>query len=121
MARPYSVDLRERVLTDYDEGVRPVDLTVKYRVSERWVFKLIKQRRDLGTIEPLEGKPGPKRKLEAHFELLRSLVSKRPDATLEELRAQLPVHVCLATVWNALQDLGVTLKKSPASGGAKAS
>ena len=121
MAKAYSVDLRERVLADYDEGARPVDLTVKYRVSERWVFKLIRQRREIGSIEPLAGKRGPKPKLGEHLDQLRSLVSQSPDATLEELRQQLPVQVCLTTVWNTLQSLQITLKKSPSSCGAKAS
>lgn len=121
MAKAYSVDLRERVLADYDEGARPVDLVVKYRVCERWVFKLIRQRRELGHIQPLQGKPGPKPKLGEHLDELRSLVDQRPDATLEELRQQLPVQVCLTTVWNALQDLKLTLKKSLKGRGAKAS
>lgn len=121
MPKPFSVDLRERVLADYDEGARPVDLAVKYRVCERWVFKLLKQRRDLGSIEPLKGKTGPKPKLGEHLDQLRDLVNQNPDATLEELRKQLPVQVCIQTVWNALQRLEITLKKSPASRGAKAS
>lgn len=121
MAKAYSVDLRERVLADYDEGARPVDLAVKYRVSERWVFKLIQQRREIGSIDPLYGKPGPKPKLGEHLEQLRSLVGQRPDATLEELRQQLPVQVCVATVWNALKELEISLKKSHLCRGAKAS
>lgn len=121
MPKAYSVDLRERVLADYDEGARPVDLSVKYRVCERWVFKLLRQRRELGSIEPLQGKPGPKPKLGTHLDRLKTLVDQRPDATLEELRAQLPIRVCLTTVWNALQTLQITLKKSPASRGTKAS
>lgn len=121
MPKPFSVDLRERVLADYDEGVGPAELARKYRVCERWVYKLVKQRQELGSIAPLYGKPGPKPKLAPHLEQLRGLVEQRPDATLEELRQQLPVQVCVVTVWNALQKLDITLKKSPASRGAKAS
>lgn len=121
MPRAFSVDLRERVLADYDEGARPVELAVKYRVCERWVFKLLKQRREIGSIEPLKGKPGPKPKLGEHLEQLRTLVNQRPDATLDELRQQLPVQVCIGTVWNTLQRLEITLKKSPASSRAEAS
>jgi transposase len=121
MPKAFSVDLRERVLADYDEGARPVDLAVKYRVCERWVYKLLKQRQQIGSIEPLYGKPGPKPKLGEHLEELRALVGQRPDATLEELRQKLPVQVCVATVWNALQDLDISLKKSHLRLGAKAS
>ncbi len=113
MAKAYSADLRVRVLADYDAGVGPAELARKYRVSERWIYTLISRRQQLGTIEPLYGKPGPKPKLAQHLDQLRALVEQRPDATLEELRGQLPVTVCVATVWNALEDLGITLKKSP--------
>lgn len=113
MAKAFSVDLRERVLADYDEGVGPAELARQYRVCERWVYKLVKQRQDLGSITPLYGKPGPKPKLASHLDELRTLVDQHPDATLEELRQQLPVAVCLTTVWKALEDLKLTLKKSP--------
>ena len=37
MAKPYSVDLRVRVLADYDEGMRPVDVARRYRVTRGWL------------------------------------------------------------------------------------
>jgi transposase len=113
MAKAYSTDLRVRVLADYDQGVGPAELARRYRVSERWIYILVSRREKIGTIEPLYGKPGPKPKLASHLDQLRSLVERHPDATLEELRQQLPVSVCLTTVWNALEDLKITLKKSP--------
>jgi transposase len=113
MAKAYSLDLRVRVLADYDLGVGPAELARKYSVSERWIYLLVSRRQHIGTIEPLYSKPGPKPKLAPHLEQLQTLVQQRPDATLEELRQQLPVSVCLTTVWNALEDLGITLKKSP--------
>ena len=121
MAKAYSSDLRTRVLADYDKGVGAAELAENYSVSERWVYKLVERRRKLGTIEPLYGKPGPEPKLGAHLDKVKTLVAQQPDATLEELRAQLPVKVCVATVWNTLQRLELTLKKSTPSGGAKAS
>jgi hypothetical protein len=59
---------QERVLADYDEGARSMDLVVKFRVCERWVYKLLKQRQQIGSIELLYGKPGPKPKLGEHLE-----------------------------------------------------
>lgn len=118
MAKAYSVDLRERVVADYDEGMRAVELIRRYRVSERWVYKLLKQRRETGGLEPLKGKAGRKPKLEGYRQELEALVGKRPDATLEELRRELPIPVCVTTVWKALKDFQITLKKSPARRGA---
>lgn len=116
MAKAYSIDLRERVLEDYDEGARPVDLMRRYRVARSWIYKLIQQRREVGHVEPLKGKTGRPLKLSDLGERLRNIVAQRPDATLEEMRAKLPVRVCVATVWKALNQLKLTLKKSHSRG-----
>ena len=112
MGKAYSTDLRLRVLADYDEGVRPGNLADRYRVSERWIYKLLRQRKETGCIEPRRGHTGPKPKLADHEKRLRELVDARPDATLEEMKEQLGVRVSITTLWRALRDLGVTLKKS---------
>lgn len=120
MAKAYSMDLRVRVLADYDEGTRPVDLVRRYRVSEWWVYKMIRQRRETGCVEPRRGRTGPKPKLAGHGERLRELVGEDPDATLEELRARLGISTGISTLWRALRDLKLTLKKSHSRRGATA-
>lgn len=112
--RAYSVDLRERVLADFDAGMGNEAVARKYRVSSRWVYKIRRQREETGDIAPRRGKTGPKPKLAEHTEQLLQLVQEQPDATLEELRDRLGVPVCLATIWNTLKAMGVTLKKSRA-------
>lgn len=44
----YSLDLRERVLMDFDTGMGNEAVARKYRVSSRWVYKLRRQRAELG-------------------------------------------------------------------------
>jgi transposase len=112
--KAYSMDLRERVLADFDAGLGNDAVARKYRVSSRWVYKLRQQRSQTGQIAPRQGKPGPKPKLAAYADRLVQLVEAQPDATLSELRERLGVSVSLATVWLTLKKLGLTLKKSPA-------
>jgi transposase len=112
MGNPYSVDLRSRVLKDYDDGVRPADLVRRYRVARSWIYKLIDQRREIGHIEPLKGKRGRKPKLGNCHDKLRKIVAQCPDATLEELRLRLNMKVGISTLWRALGELKLTLKKS---------
>lgn len=112
----YSIDLRERVLADFDAGMGNDAVARKYRVSSRWVYKLRRQRSETGEIGPRRGKTGPQPKLAAHVEQLAQLVEQQPDATLNELRQRLGVPVSLTTLWTTLKKLGVTLKKSPAGG-----
>ena len=54
---------------------------------------------------------GRKPKLKPHSAQLRQIVEDHPDATLEELRQKLPISVGLATLWRALRELKLTLKK----------
>jgi len=112
MAKAYSMDLRERVLAGCDDGIRPATLVSRYLVSRSWVYKLLKQRRETGSVEPRRGRTGPHPKLAGYEEQLTQLVREHPDATLEELRRKLDVSVCITTLWTALRTLGLTLKKS---------
>jgi len=52
MARSYSIDLRSRILEDYDSGVPIDDLTMHYEVSRSWLYGLLQQRRETGSIAP---------------------------------------------------------------------
>jgi transposase len=110
----YSMDLRKRVLARVDEGkLTRVEIASLFQVSTAWIRRLVQRRRETGSIEPKKGKPGPKPKLsEKQRQRLLVLVQGDPDATLAELRHRLRVSVCLATIWYALRELGLTYKKS---------
>lgn len=116
MAKAYSVDLRSRVLMDYDEGTSPSEISRRYRVDRSWVYKLISQRRDLGHINPLKGVMGRPAKLKGRAEQLQNLVAQYPDATLVELCQKLDISVSAPTLCRALRALKLTLKKSPSRG-----
>ena len=114
--QPYSMDLRERVLSDCDAGLPTKKVAEKFSVSPAWVRRLKQRRRESGEIAPRQGKTGPKPKLEEHRQRLEELVQEFPDATLEELQQKLEVLVGVTTIWRALKSLGITLKKSDPRG-----
>jgi transposase len=109
--KPYSLDLRQRVLADCDAGMGTLIVAVKYRVSDSWVRRLKQRRRESGEVAARVPRSKPKTKLMAQTERLAALVADRPDATLEELRAALGIEVSVSTVWRALRDLRLTFKK----------
>ena len=113
MAKPYSLDLRERVLKDCDAGMRSEAVAAKYTVSASWVYDLRKKRRETGSITPKEYKRGAKLKLAPYEQEVRQLVTDHPDATLEELHAMLPNkdEVTVVTLHNFLHRLKITWKK----------
>ncbi len=112
--KPYSMDLRERVVAACDarEGTRE-QIAERFGVGDRWIRKLLQQRRETGSIAPLPRNPGRKRALnDRQVERLRRLIKKRPDATLKELQKSLGVKISIAALHRAVRALDVTLKKS---------
>jgi transposase len=115
----YSLDLRQRVLADCDKGLSTRTVATKYSVSESWVRRLKQRRREAGELAPRVPAPGPPPSWHAYARQLREAIGQTPDATLEELRDQLGLAVALSTLWRACAALGLSVKKSPPSGGAR--
>lgn len=116
MGRPYSQDLRERILAAVDGGMTPAEVAELFSVDVSYVYKVLIRRRTTGITTALPWAAGPRPKLEQHEEALRRHVSKFSDATLEEIRAWLiserGVKVSVGCLWNTLQRMKLPLKKS---------
>ena len=108
----YSMDLRTRVLADWDAGLKADDVAAKYRVSRAWVHRLVQRRRETGEIEPRQQMKFRTRVLAGHEDRLRAVVAAQPDRTLVEIQAALGTSASVATVWRALERLDLTVKKN---------
>ena len=111
--RTLSLDLRERILTSYDrkEGTR-LDVAARYRVSLGMVKKLLQQRRRIGDIRPQHYRSGRKPTiLPSHEQQMRTLLARKADLTLKELRQAVALNCTLPAIHYALQRLGLTYKK----------
>jgi len=113
MARSYSVDLRSRILKTYDSGVPIDDLKIHYEVSRSWLYGLLQQRRETGSIAPKSQRHGRRPKLEPYEQEVRQLVADHPDATLAEFVELLKPYVSVSTtaVCDFLRHLKITRKK----------
>jgi len=109
--RAIPVEMRRRILDDCDGGMTEKAAAAKWKVGRSTIAKIKHQRRELGHIKPLQGTPGRKAKLREHRGLLQQIVADAPDATLEEIREQLPVAVCIQTVHVELKKLKLVYKK----------
>jgi transposase len=108
-----SLDLRKRILKAYDLGdVTRDQVARRFDVSLGMVKKLIQQRRHTGSIEPGHHRSGRKPViLGSHRRELRSLLAKKPDLTLEEIRAHLGLDCTIQAIHYVLADMGLTYKK----------
>src|SRR3954469_15549747 len=107
--RAYSTDLRERVAAACDarDGTR-AQIADRFSVSAAWIRKLLKLRRDTGTLDrkPHGGGRAPAFDAAADRRL-REAVRADPDATLEELGRAVGVDCSPAAVFRALERLGL--------------
>ena len=108
----YSMDLRTRVLQDWDEQMRAEAIAAKYRVSRAWVHRLVQRRRETGEIGPRRQTRFRALALAGQEDRLRALINAKPDQTLAELKAALPTSATLATIWRTLERLDLTFKKT---------
>src|SRR5215204_1718327 len=110
----YSIDLRERVLAAVDAGEgTQQQIAQRFRVSSRWIRKLIARRAATGSIAPKPSPGGRKPLIQGEaVEVLRAAIRENPDATLQELRQSTGFQGCLMTIWRAIERLDITRKKS---------
>ena len=111
--RTLSLDLRERILDSYDKGEGSRDeVARRFRVSLGMVKKLLQQRRRTGDIAPRHRFAGRKPMIVAsHRAQIRSLLAKKNDLTLGELRAALGLACSVQALHVVLGKMDLTYKK----------
>ena len=112
MASAYSMDLRERVYQAWQASGDADDVARTFGVSRAWVHRLAQRQRETQSLEPRKQTKFRRRLLAGQEARLQALVAATPDATLAELRAQLPTTAALSTLWTELDRLGLTVKKN---------
>ncbi len=116
MGKPYSQDLRERVIAAVDTGTGAYLAAPLFQVSVSYIYKALIRRRKTGEVTARPSGGGPKPKLAPHDDALRARVAAEPDITLAELQAWLlaerKVNVSIGCLWNRLKFLKLPLKKS---------
>ena len=115
--KPYSKDLRLKVLAAVDRGVQRKEVARVFGVSEPTIRRYLRLRRQTGDVEPRPLPGPPARKREALEQSLPAQVRLNSDLTLEEhcelFEETSDMEVSSATMSRAFKRLGLPLKKSP--------
>jgi transposase len=114
MGRPYSEDLRSRIVAVVEAGASRSAAAKQFAVSVSCVVKLMQRLRRAGTVAPAARGKRPYA-LAAHETVVRELVATQPDLTLDELTHELldrGIRVGRSSVNRFLLACGLTLKKS---------
>lgn len=119
MARPYGMELRERVVAAVEAGESRRAAARRYGVSESVAVKWLQRVERTGSVRP--GKMGGHRRaaLAGEREWILARLAERPDVTVRGLAAELRergVKVGPYAVWSFFKREGLTFKKKPAGG-----
>ena len=116
MSRPYSSDLRERVVEGVNEGATRLEAAERFGVCVSSAVRWHQAWRSDGTYE---AKPcgGSRSRLDDYAEEIVALIEEQRDRTLDEIVAMM--HKCRipgsrTALFRFLDRHGITLKKSPA-------
>jgi putative transposase len=116
MTRPYSLDLRERMVRAVEAGDSRRATAAKFEVSPSCVIKLVQRWRQKGTLDPEPRRGGRRAKLADHAERVHALLAATPDITIAELKSSLAaegVAVSPSAISRFLKACGLTRKKRP--------
>lgn len=116
MTRPYSNDLRARVVSALEAGASTRAVAERFGIAVSSVVKWSQRYRASGSVAP--GKMGGHRKrvLEPHRAFIVDRINQTPHLTLHGLKAELAargVKVSHDTVWQFLRREGLSFKKNP--------
>jgi transposase len=115
--KPYSKDLRPKVLAAVDRGMPRAEIVRVFGVSAPTIGRYLRLRGETGDVDPKPVPGPPARKGRMPEAALPGQVSRNPDLTLEEHRElfhdEHGVEASAATVSRAFWRLGLPLKKSP--------
>jgi transposase len=115
MARAYSQDLRDRVLTATAEGFSARSAAERFGVGIKTAIEWVRRARETGeTTARKQGQPKGS-KLDEHEAFLVGLVAEKDDITLAEMQARLQaergVSTGTTTLWRFFDARGLTFKK----------
>jgi transposase len=115
--KAYSLDLRERVVAAYERGKGSIaEVAEQFNVGQTFVKKMLRQKRQRGSVAPLAHGGGRQPSLsDKEHRLLRQKVKEQPDVSLAELQAHLEskaqVTVSRPTIHRSLRASDLTRKK----------
>jgi transposase len=119
MPRPYSDDLRERVIEAVEAGASRREAAESFNLCPSSAVKWLQRWRDTGSAKakPTGGSTSP---LEAHAEELLALIAEQPDLSLDEVVVAMRkrrIRGSRTAVWRFFARRGFTFKKKPARRG----
>lgn len=122
MPKPCSEDLRERVIAAVLTGATRREAAERFEVSASSAVKWLQRWHDTGSVAA-RSTGGSTSPLEEHADWLLALIAEQPDLTMDEVVVAMRkrrIAGSRSAVWRLFARHGISFKKKPARGGARA-
>jgi transposase len=116
--RPYSEDLRKRIIEARRAGKSSAEVARRFAVSSRTVERYWERYEQKGHCRTKQIGGYRRSRLNGHEKVVTAWIEAQPDLTLEELSArcqkELQVTLTVSALWHRLKALGLSYKKKDA-------
>jgi len=112
---PLSNDLRERIIIKHQKGIKPSQIQTELEIkSLSTVYEIIRLHDETGSWEPRPLNNGaPPKMTPQNIADLEAKVKECPDISLEELKAELNLPICISRICRILNEkLNLRRKKN---------
>jgi len=114
MPKPYSMDIRTRVIKKHLEGKLVSEITNELDVKPTFVYNTIFLYKSTGSVEPKPASGGRKPYLDAEKQQqIETLIQETPDLTLQEIKDILSLDISISVLCDTInKKLKLNYKKN---------
>ena len=114
MARPYSTDLRRKVLPAIEwDGLKKQEASELFNISRNAIHQWCQLKAETGDVKPKPRSTSRSTAKITDWEAFRAFAHQHRDQTQAEMAALWPEPISQRTISRALQKIGFTRKKRP--------
>ncbi len=112
MAKPYSYDLRQKVIQSIQQdGIKKSEASLLFNISRNTIHLWLKRQAETGDLIALPNRPPGNGHKITDWEKFREFAKTHGDKTQVEMAELYPEQISARTISRALQKIGFTRKK----------
>lgn len=108
-----SQEKRELIKAGKKQGLNGKEMAMAYQISERTIYRWLAREKATGAMNANTDKCGrPAAMDNDELEQMRQLILDNPDITLEEIKEEMQLEICVSAIHRIIKGkLGFTYKK----------
>ena len=114
MPKPYSVDIRNRVIKKHHEGKKVKEIANELEVKPTFVYDTLSLHKSTGSVEPKPASGGRKPYLDDEKQQqIATVIRETPDLTLQEIKDELSLDISISVLCDTInKKMNLNYKKN---------